>query len=67
MTATLTWLPQPDDIAVPKGNTHGVWCRVVSSGSDKVTFVRVDEKGTTELVNRLSTFLDRYDLLRAAS
>lgn len=57
------WNPQEGDVAVPrrKAGYHAV---VVASDDDTVLFFQVvDGKPSDRITNRLSTFIDRFELL----
>lgn len=57
------WAPQPDDICIPVGKSDGVFVKVVASQDDSVEFDRFDGNNATRMRNRLSTFLQRFELL----
>lgn len=58
-------IPAPDDIAYPKGRSRGSWVRVVECQDDMVKFIRTDPNSEPyEVVNRLSTFLLRFDVYK---
>lgn len=60
------WVPATDDVAVPKDKAayHVV---VVASDDDTVLFYQVTAaKRGPNITNRLSTFVDRFELLYRA-
>lgn len=60
---TACWVPTVDDVAVPKDKAsyHVV---IVASDGDTVLFYQVaDAKRGPNITNRLSTFVDRFELL----
>lgn len=59
-------LPQAEQVFYPKGRrTNGVYVKVIESVDDRVLFIRFDprvpEKERQPIVNRLSTFLGRFE------
>lgn len=60
---TTCWEPQKDDVAVPRTKA-GYHVIVVASDDDTVLFYQVaDSKPGPRLTNRLSTFIERFELL----
>lgn len=60
------WCPQIDDVAVPRGKA-GYHVVVVASEDDVVLFYQVEGgKAGPRITNRLSTFIERFELLYRA-
>jgi hypothetical protein len=57
------WIPMAGDIAVPRKKA-GYIVQVVDGFEDSVSFVQVTNGQPSDVMtNRLSTFLDRFELL----